>query len=204
MRAVAKLSSFQGRGLKGGSVLIVVPGQGLEGSHELVKAVAQGGLEGVLAGEGSCWWLPGPAGTDLGPGRWSSPTLGGPLSVSRWQEVRIRPWLDWTLSVCLFVRAHRVVFASPGPEVWPYDSVWPKQSMAKTVYGRGREDDEEERSPDSEGRRLLIIRMWLLVFRKGLLVGWRLLVRDEDHCGQNRIQPMRFDTKGFLVDSFIC
>ena len=24
------------------------------------------------------------------------------------------------------------------------------------------------------------------------------------HCGQNRIQPMRFDTKGFLVDSFIC
>ena len=23
------------------------------------------------------------------------------------------------------------------------------------------------------------------------------------HCGQNRIQPMRFDTKGFLVDSFI-
>ena len=23
-------------------------------------------------------------------------------------------------------------------------------------------------------------------------------------CGQTRIQPMRFDTKGFLIDSFIC
>ena len=35
-------------------------------------------------------------------------------------------------------------------------------------------------------------------------------LRDDDynyhlpHCGQNRIQPMRFDTKGFLVDSSIC
>ena len=27
---------------------------------------------------------------------------------------------------------------------------------------------------------------------------------DQDHYGQTRIQPMRLDTKGFLIDSFLC
>ena len=26
----------------------------------------------------------------------------------------------------------------------------------------------------------------------------------ETHYGQTRIQPMRLDTKGFLIDSFLC
>ena len=27
---------------------------------------------------------------------------------------------------------------------------------------------------------------------------------DSSHYGQTRIQPMRLDTKGFLIDSFLC
>ena len=66
---------FLDGGLEGGLDLVVE----LEGVVQgVVLGVVQGGLEGGPAGGGSCWWLAGPAGTDLLSSRPWEVELTGP------------------------------------------------------------------------------------------------------------------------------
>ena len=67
--------SFLDGGLEGGLDLVVE----LEGVVQgVVQGAVQGGLEGGPAGAGSCWWLAGPAGTDLLSSRSWEVELTGP------------------------------------------------------------------------------------------------------------------------------
>ena len=48
------------------------------------------------------------------------------------------------------------------------------------------------------------ISVHLIVLREGLTIKFIWVGRWGIHYGQTRIQPLRFGTEGFLMDSFIC